>query len=439
MQEKKYGLLTSITMIAGIVIGSGIFFKSDDVLRYTNGNMLLGIIVFAIAAIAIIFGSLSIAQLAARTDTPGGIIGYAEHFVNRKTAGAIGWFQMFLYFPTLIGVVSWVTGLYLCQLFHLKPTPLTSTVLGGIILIGIFVMNALSAMLGGIFQNAAMFIKLVPLIIIAVVGLFMGDTSQIIAQDINGFQETIVSSSWMAAFAPIAFSYDGWSVATTICHEIKNSKRNLPIAMTIAPLAVLACYLFYFVGITSLVGVQTVMEQGNDSVYIAANQIFGTIGAKLILIFVIISVLGTLNGLVLAYIQLPYSLSIRSMLPKKDYWMKPSKHFGQMPIRSAMLAFFISFIWIVINYVTQAASISGDVSEVPVTLSYCMFTVLYVVVIRLKKQGQIKSWFMGYVVPILAIFGSIIIIGGTVGHPSFWIFTILAVLVCGCGYLYNKN
>ncbi len=79
MQEKRYGLLTAITMITGIVIGSGIFFKSDDVLRYTNGNMLLGIIVFLIAAIAIVFGSLTISQLASRPDEPGGLISYAEN------------------------------------------------------------------------------------------------------------------------------------------------------------------------------------------------------------------------------------------------------------------------------------------------------------------------------------------------------------------------
>ena len=118
MQEKKYGLLTAITMITGIVIGSGIFFKSDDVLRYTNGNMFLGIIVFAVAAIAIVFGSLTIAQLASRTDAPGGIVGYMESFVNRKVAGAAGWFQMFLYFAPIIGVVAWVTGLYL-SLIHI--------------------------------------------------------------------------------------------------------------------------------------------------------------------------------------------------------------------------------------------------------------------------------------------------------------------------------
>ena len=98
----NYGLFTAITMIAGTVIGSGIFFKSDDVLRYTNGNMVLGLLVFCIAAIAIIFGCLAISQLATRTDKPGGIIAYAEEFINPKVASAFGWFQTFLYFLCLL-------------------------------------------------------------------------------------------------------------------------------------------------------------------------------------------------------------------------------------------------------------------------------------------------------------------------------------------------
>ena len=75
--KNKYGLLTCITMIVGVVIGSGIFFKSDDILVATNGNIFLGALAFCIAAISIIFGSLTVAELAARTDKPGGPISYA--------------------------------------------------------------------------------------------------------------------------------------------------------------------------------------------------------------------------------------------------------------------------------------------------------------------------------------------------------------------------
>jgi APA family basic amino acid/polyamine antiporter len=312
-----------------------------------------------------------------------------------------------------------------------------SNLVGAVTLLVIFAINALSAALGGVIQNAAMLIKLIPLAIIAFAGLFFGDSTQIIANDVQSLPHTIQSSSWIAAFAPIAFSFDGWSVATTICHEIKNSKRNLPIAMIVAPIAVLLCYLLYFVGITSLVGVDTVMEQGNESVYTAANQVFGAIGAKLILVFVVISIIGTLNGLTLAFIQLPYSLAIRNMMPGSKQLTKMSKRFGHMPVYSALFALALSMIWLGINYLTQKAEMIGDVSEVPIGLSYVMFILLYVTVIRLGKKGEVKGVFMAYVVPSLAIVGSLIIVAGTVTHPSFWLYVIVAVVICGLGYYYG--
>ena len=61
-------------MIVGICIGSGIFFKSDNILIATNGNIAIGIILFIIAAMAIIFGSLTIGMLAQMTDQPGDVL-----------------------------------------------------------------------------------------------------------------------------------------------------------------------------------------------------------------------------------------------------------------------------------------------------------------------------------------------------------------------------
>ena len=56
--KEHYGFITATTMIIGIVIGSGIFFKSDDILLYTGGNVWLGVLIFCIGAFGIIFGSL---------------------------------------------------------------------------------------------------------------------------------------------------------------------------------------------------------------------------------------------------------------------------------------------------------------------------------------------------------------------------------------------
>ena len=224
MKKNEYGLFTAIAMIVGIVIGSGIFFKSDNILVATGGSIALGVLVFCIAAIAIIFGSLTISQLASRSSQSGGLIAYAEENYNKSLACAFGWFQTFLYFPTLIAVVSWVAGIYICMLFGVEGTLEVQMLIGFAVMAFLFVMNTLSAKLGGLFQNASTIIKLIPLALIAIAGLIFGDVSNISLSHVTSMQ----SVGWIAAIAPIAFSFDGWVVATSIGHEIKDMLIEVP-------------------------------------------------------------------------------------------------------------------------------------------------------------------------------------------------------------------
>lgn len=439
MKQHKYGFFTAVAMITGIVIGSGIFFKSDNILGYTNGNVTLGILIFVIAAFAIIFGSLTISQLARRTDKPGGLITYVEEFVGTNYSKAFGWFQMFLYMPTLAAVIPWVVGIYICQLFAIDGNNLTFTLIGLAVIIVLYVTNILSSRLGGYFQNAATVIKLIPLITIAVFGLIFGHPVQTISSDIGSIKQSVAATGWYAAFAPIAFSFDGWVVSTSICHEIRNSKRNLPLALIISPLLILGLYILYYVGITSYVGVNEVIELGDSSTYLAANSIFGAFGGKLLLIFIIISVLGTANGLILGYIRIPYSLAIRNMLPGSRILSKENAKLGGMPLNSAIFSFAVTLVWLLIHYITQEYGIPGDVSEISIAFSYILYIVLYIAVIKLLVKEKSEGFVMRYLVPVLAICGSLIIFCGSVPNPMFPASCLICALIVVFGYYYNKK
>ncbi|MDN5965872.1 MAG: amino acid permease, partial [Lactococcus sp.] len=118
-QEKtrRFGLLMSIAMIVGIVIGSGIFFKADDILIQTNGNVLMGCLVLLFGAIGIIFGGITISEWAKLTDDAGGLIVYAEKAFGRVFAFLLGWFQSTVYFPALVAIVAFVASNYTVALF----------------------------------------------------------------------------------------------------------------------------------------------------------------------------------------------------------------------------------------------------------------------------------------------------------------------------------
>lgn len=443
MQKRNYGLFTAIAMIVGIVIGSGIFFKADDILNYADGNVLLGVLIFVIAAVAIIFGSLTISQLATRTDKPGGLITYAEEFVSMGTATVFGWFQTFLYLPTLGAVVAWVSGIYIANLFGIEnPTVGTWTLIGFIALTVLYFFNILSAKLGGLFQNASMIIKLIPLVLFAVLGLAFGDPATTLSESAGTFAKTAGTLAWVGAFGPVAFSFDGWIVSTSICHEIKNSKKNLPIALSIAPIVILLIYVAYFVGISSYLGTDAVLQHGDNAVYVAAENIFkSAMAAKVVLVAVIISVLGTVNGLVLGLIRMPYAMALRKMMPASEKFSKETAKLGGMPVNSALLAYALSVFYLLVHHFITDNGIfpSGDISEISISMLYILYIILYVAVIKLYKKGEIKNPVTGIVMPILAMIGSLIIFSGAVTSPMFIVYLAICAVFIGISYLYYRK
>lgn len=439
-KEKEYGLFTAIAMIVGIVIGSGIFFKSDNILVYTNGSIIKGILVFTIAAVGIIFGSLTIAVLASRTTKPGGLITYIEEYIGPKVAGAFGWFQVFIYFPAILSIVSWIVGVYLCMLMGWEGTPERVGFIGLIAFLIIYFVNYFSALLGGAFQNFSTVSKVVLIAVLAIAGFIYGDPKLITSSEV--VEATGSSLAWIGALSPIAFSYDGWVVATSISHEIKDSKRNLPIALVFGPIFVLIAYVSYFVGVSILVGPQRIMELGDAHVNEAVTMLFGTGGAKIFLILILISVLGTLNGFTLGFLRMPYLLAIRDMFPmaEKVGYLEEGHH---VPKCSAKIAFIISLVYIFINYITLKYNVipNSDISEIPIVASYIIYVVLYICVIRLYLKGEIQGVGKGLIVPLIAAIGSLTIIVGGLQNPMTFLYLGICgiVVLIALRYLHKKS
>ena len=433
--KKNYGLVSTIMMIVGICIGSGIFFKSDNVLIATNGSILFGVLLFCLAAMAIIFGSLTISELASRTDKEGGLVTYGEEFISQKVGVAFGWFQTFIYFPTITVVVSWVIGIYVSILFNLGDSLELQILIGLISYIIIVLYNIFIPKLGMLFQNGTTIIKLIPLILLGLLGIIFGDPVTSIA---NISADHVPTLAFLSALGPIAYSYDGWICATSISQEVKDAKKTLPKALMIAPLLILGIYTLYFVGISSYVGVDNVMKLGDSHVFFAANQLFGPYFSKLITVFVIISVIGTVNGLTIAFIRMPYALAIRG-----DYIPLASKVRNihsryNIPVNSALMSLVVGIFWFVIHYLFSKYNLTAnsDISEIAIAMSYLLYISLYYKVVKLYLSKEIKSIFKGIVSPILATLGSFIIISGGMQNPNFIYYIIFCLLVMSVSLYY---
>ena len=154
--EAKYGLFTAISMVIGQVIGSGIFFKVDDVLFATQGNVLAGLFGFLIVGIIVVFAGISMANYAELLPKEGGILSYVKYRFGDTAAYFVGWMYMSLFYPALTAVLFTVSGIYIAHLLaeflNFEPTNLHFALIGFMNLVIFFFINIFRPKSSGIFQ-----------------------------------------------------------------------------------------------------------------------------------------------------------------------------------------------------------------------------------------------------------------------------------------------
>lgn len=438
-EEGRFGLFTTIAMICGVVIGSGIFFKTDDILRATNGNVLLGVALWIVGAFGIVFGGLCIAQYARKTSVVGGLITYCELAWGKTFAYLAGWFQTVFYFPAIIAVLSWIASVYIGLTFGITDSSSWQIwLIMFLIILILFGLNIWSTNKAGVVQNITLIIKLAALGGLSLVGLLFGSISNITTA------ATVSSHTAGGLFAGLvacAFSFDGWFVGPAIAHEIKNPKRNLSKALVLSPLIILSVYLLYFVGINAMLGPELIMSLEDGSVGYIVQGFLGDFGVRLVYIGVTISILGSINGLVLGYIRLPYSLAVRGEFPRSERFTTVEEKSG-ISMNSALFSLVMVFIWAVLHFLSVFEVKLGfihfsglQVDSLPIVLTYVFYGSLYLKLLIDYVKNKEGSFMEGVVYPVLALVGASLVLFGGMSDPNGIAYFIISFIGIGAGLL----
>jgi len=409
--EKRYGLFTAICMVVGAVIGSGVFFKAQDILNYTGGNMLLGITAWIIGGTVMILCVLTFANMAANCVKVNGVVDYAQMAVGGRFAYGLGWYLSCIYYPTLTAVLSWVSAKYTLIIFGVKDASggLCMT-LAGLYMCLAFAVNTLSPVIAGKVQVSTTVIKLIPLVFMAtigtVLGLINGNTAEAF---VSGMNENASFESVFAAVTAASFAYEGWILATAINAELKNANRNLPIALSIGAVIIISVYIAYFIGLVGDASVEVLRAEGAAAAF---RNIFGKVGGNILNSFIAISCLGTLNGNMLACTRGFYSLAVRGEGPAPKIFSRIDR-ITKMPVNSAVIALFISSLWLFFFYGAKLSDrnflgvFAFDSSELPVISIYGFYIPIFIV-FALKNDK--KHIFKNKVMPVLAAVSSLFMV-----------------------------
>lgn len=402
--EKRYGLPTAICMVVGTVIGSGVFYKAQTVLEKTGGSMILGVLAWIITGLLMIICSAMFAVMATKYEKVSGVVDYAEATCGKRYGYAMAWFLVNIYYPAMTGVLAWVSARYFGEILGWGAAGPQVMTLSGLFLIGAYTLNAFSPKLAGKFQVSATVVKLIPICLMVVVGVIYGSVKGTLPDNFATVVATPEGGNMGGLFAGIVaavFAYEGWIVATSINAELKNPKKNLPIALVVGAFIVAAAYVLYFIGVAGGAKTAELMENGAPTAF---SNIFGALGGKLLQVCIVISCLGTLNGLLMATTRGMYAIAARNEGPNPQLFSQVDP-VTNMVSNSAIWGLLVSCLWMVFFYGANLTEgwfglFNFDSSELPIITIYGMYIPMLIMWMKKEKDMGV---FKRFILPVLSI------------------------------------
>ena len=332
--KKQYGIWTGIAMVVGIVIGSGVFLKAGGVLKLAGGNLKLSILAWFIGGLIMITSSFCFAVFATKVTKYNGVVDYVEVASNEKIGYSLAWMITSFYYPIVASIVALFAGSYFFKMIGLNIglTDWQNFLFAFGIITLVVIMNYLSPIIASRFQISATVVKLIPILLIAIGGLF---ASLIVGNDygiINAFKNNAegYELNFGEAVKKTAFAYEGWVCATAINAELKDSKKNLPKALVGGTIAILVFYIVYYVSLSAILGNEANIIQDEKAPIVAFQKMFGTIGGSIFTFFIMISCLGTVNGVTMGCCRGMYTMSCSGQGIAPEKFSKIGKNIFQM-------------------------------------------------------------------------------------------------------------
>jgi len=358
---KALGLTSATTLVMGSMIGSGIFIVSAGIAQQVNSPaLLLG--AWAVTGFMTIVGALCYGELAAMMPKAGGQYVYLRESLGPLWGFLYGW-TLFLVIQTgTVAAVGVAFGKFLGHFFpsvaadhwiwhiaHVRPIHIGSMVLGNmdvglntqnlagiIIVVVLTIVNIFGIKTGAAVQNVFTIAKVSALFLLVVAGVFVARNPEAVAANFSNFWRLnyphsasgtlagpFVGVLTILAVAQVGslFSADAWNNVTFTAGEVKDPKRNLPLALAIGTGVVI---LLYFLANVIYLNHLPLDGDPNGATVVARGikyaagervgtavmqQMFGGTGASLMAVAILISTFGCCNGLILAGARVYYAMA----------------------------------------------------------------------------------------------------------------------------------
>jgi basic amino acid/polyamine antiporter, APA family len=311
---RRLGLLSSIGLVIGITIGGGIFRTPAGIAtRVPDPVWMLG--VWVLGGLIVLCGALAFAELSASMPETGGMYVYLREGWGRPAGFLYGWAQLVLIRAAALGGISSVFGEYFLRVMGIDPAahPAWADYLaaGAIIFAG--ATNIVGVRLGALFAGMSTVAKFGALTLLVLASFLMGGG---VGASFTNFASTgapIDAGVFGLALISVMWAYDGFADLTFASGEVKDPQRNLPRAIIIGTLLIIAIYLtanaaYLYINPIGVMAKSRLISADT------MGALFGQAGVSFVSVIVMISTFGSLMGSMLASPRIFFAMADDKLL-----------------------------------------------------------------------------------------------------------------------------
>ncbi len=434
--KRVLGLSSSILLVAGIMIGTGIFKK---VAPMAASGLSGGYIIAAwiVAGIVTILGALSISGLATLTTESGGEYEYIRIIFGNFVAFIFGWTCF-----TIIGSASVAAMSYLftqslnsiCQTTFFA-NDYNIKFFACFVIIILTLLNCLGTKKSTILNNILTFFKIGGVLFLIIGGLFFfkKDLTNEYATTISHISSYHLMTVFFAAMLSAFWAYDGWLSVAFISGEIKNPQKNVPFAIISGISLVMILYVLFIWAFIRVLPLSTLANLNENQIAAAelSNELFGKSGNLLISLLILISALGSLNGIIITYSRMYYKMAIDGFFFSNATAVHSRYETPHIALLYAM----------VVSCILVFSGTFDTLTDMIVFSGFLFYALLAYGLIKMKRKGLITVKNIGYpYVPLIYILFSILLMVNTcINQPKQTFFGICLMMSGIPFYFYFKK
>lgn len=449
--RRVIGVGTAILLVAGNIIGTGVF-KKIVPMAATGLSESYILLAWLLAGLIALFGAFTIAGLAKSTTVSGGLYEYMRQAFGKFPGFLLGWTCFSISLSGSLAAVAFIFAQSVNTLIPL-PNPLQQWShisfwnfinpfdSSGIKILAIATIalmtwfNCRGIKNGSVLNNFVTSLKIIGILFLIVLGLFFSSTDAATVSTSTGavqLKETGILTALFAAVLSAFWAYDGFTNITYLTGEIKNPKRNLPIAIISGVCLVIFLYLLTNFAYLNAVPAQELGVLGDNKIaasYIAGN-VMGHTGSILISVLLMLSSFGALNVMIIVYARLYFRMAQENMFFRSAAKVHPV-------FRTPYISLIYSMAW---SMILVLSGTFDKLTDMVIFVSFILYAILAVGLIKLKRKKIISDKVIGYPwAPVIFIFFALVIAVNTfITQPKLSIIGIGLVATGIPFYFYFK-